>query len=439
MIWNREQETLPRKKLEELQLERLQRQVRLVYEKVPFYRQAMEVRGVRPEHIRKLADITLLPFTTKKDFRDNYPTGLMAAPRDEIVRLHASSGTTGHPVVAAYTKGDVETWTELMARVFTAGGLRKGDTMQNAHGYGLFTGGLGFHYGAERVGATVVPSSVGNTKRQIMLIQDLGVTALGCTPSYALIIAETAAEMGVDLRRSKLRLGFHGAEPWSNQMRQEIESKLGISATDVYGLTEVLGPGVAAECTEKDGLHLAEDHFLAEIVDPDTGEPLPYGKQGELVLTTLTKEGMPLLRFRTRDITWLNREPCRCGRTLARMAKVRGRTDDMLIIRGVNVFPSQIESVLLAVEGVEPHYLIVVDRQRHLDDLEVWVEVPAKLFTDELAALETLEQKIRAELESVLGLSSRVRLVEPGTIERSEGKAKRVIDRRQMQPPGGLN
>jgi phenylacetate-CoA ligase len=247
-----------------------------------------------------------------------------------------------------------------------------------------------------------------------------------------LIIAETAAEMGVDLRRSKLRLGFHGAEPWSNQMRQEIESKLGISATDVYGLTEVLGPGVAAECTEKDGLHLAEDHFLAEIVDPDTGEPLPYGKQGELVLTTLTKEGMPLLRFRTRDITWLNREPCRCGRTLARMAKVRGRTDDMLIIRGVNVFPSQIESVLLAVEGVEPHYLIVVDRQRHLDDLEVWVEVPAKLFTDELAALETLEQKIRAELESVLGLSSRVRLVEPGTIERSEGKAKRVIDRRQM-------
>jgi len=432
MIWNREQETLPRKKLEELQLERLQRQVRLVYEKVPFYRQAMEVRGVRPEHIRKLADITLLPFTTKKDFRDNYPTGLMAAPRDEIVRLHASSGTTGHPVVAAYTKGDVETWTELMARVFTAGGLRKGDTMQNAHGYGLFTGGLGFHYGAERVGATVVPSSVGNTKRQIMLIQDLGVTALGCTPSYALIIAETAAEMGVDLRRSKLRLGFHGAEPWSKQMRQEIESKLGISATDVYGLTEVLGPGVAAECTEKDGLHLAEDHFLAEIVDPDTGEPLPYGKQGELVLTTLTKEGMPLLRFRTRDITWLNREPCRCGRTLARMAKVRGRTDDMLIIRGVNVFPSQIESVLLAVEGVEPHYLIVVDRQRHLDDLEVWVEVPAKLFTDELAALETLEQKIRAELESVLGLSSRVRLVEPGTIERSEGKAKRVIDRRQM-------
>lgn len=431
MIWDREQETLPRRQLEQLQLERLQHQVGLVYGKVPSYRQAMEERGVRPEHIQRLADLTLLPFTTKKDFRDNYPVGLMAAPRDQIVRMHASSGTTGRPVIAAYTKGDVEAWAELMARVLTAGGLLKGDTIQNAHGYGLFTGGLGFHHGAEKVGATVVPSSVGNTKRQVMLIQDLGVTALACTPSYALIIAETAAEMGVDLRRSGLRLGFHGAEPWSNQMRQEIESKLGSSATDVYGLTEVLGPGVAAECTEKDGLHLAEDHFLAEVVDPDSGEPLPCGSQGELVLTTLTKEAMPLLRFRTRDITRLNPEPCRCGRTLARMARVRGRTDDMLIIRGVNVFPSQIESVLLGIDGVEPHYLIVVDRHHHLDDLEVRVEVPQALFTDELAALEGLEQKIRAELESVLGLSSRVKLVEPGTLERSEGKARRVIDRRQ--------
>jgi len=432
MIWDREQETLPRRQLEQLQLERLQHLIALVYERMPFYRQAMEQRAVRPEHIKSLADLALLPFTTKKDFRDNYPTGLMAAPRDKIVRMHASSGTTGHPVVAAYTRGDIEAWAELMARVLTAGGLRRGDTLQNAHGYGLFTGGLGFHYGAEKIGAAVVPSSVGNTKRQVMLIQDLGVTALACTPSYALIIAETAADMGVDLRRSKLRLGFHGAEPWSNQMRDEIESKLGTSATDVYGLTEVLGPGVAAECTEKDGLHLAEDHFLAEIVDPDTGEPLPYGSQGELVLTTLAKEGMPLLRFRTRDITWLNPEPCRCGRTLARMARVRGRTDDMLIIRGVNVFPSQIENVLLGIEGVEPHYLIVVDRQRYLDDLEVWVEVPQALFSDELAALEGLERNIRAELESVLGLSSRVKLVEPGTIERSEGKARRVIDRRQM-------
>ena len=373
MIWNTKYETMPRKELEELQLERLKLQVARVYEKVPFYRQAFMERGINPSSIRSLADLARLPFTVKQDFRDNYPFGLLAAPMEQVVRLHASSGTTGKPVVAPYTAGDIDMWAEVMARTLSSAGMTKYDIMQNAYGYGLFTGGLGFHYGGERLGATVIPTAAGNTKRQIMLMEDLGTTVITCTPSYSLTIAETALEMGVDLKSSKLRLGVLGAEPWSEQMRQEIESKLPIQAIDVYGLTEMVGPGVSVECPHKCGMHIFEDHFLAEIIDPATEEQLPYGEAGELVLTTLTKEALPIIRFRTKDITSLNAEPCKCGRTLVRMSKITGRTDDMLIIRGVNVFPSQIESVLLEVEGVEPHYIIVVDRKRHMDTLEIQV------------------------------------------------------------------
>ncbi|MCL5025483.1 MAG: phenylacetate--CoA ligase [Chloroflexi bacterium] len=432
MIWDTVHETMPRPELEKLQLERLQAKVRQVYQKVPFYRQALQEKNLGPESIRSLADLARIPFTSKQDFRDNYPFGLLAVPREEVVRIHASSGTTGKPVVVGYTRTDVEIWAEVMARTLAMGGVTHDDVIQNCYGYGLFTGGLGIHYGAERLGATVIPASVGNTKRQLMLMADLNTTVLTCTPSYSLIIAENAAEMGIDLRDTSLRVGFFGAEPWTYAMREEIEQKLGILALDIYGLTEIIGPGVAQECPHKQGMHIFEDHFLAEVIDPQTGEPLPYGEEGELVFTTLTKEALPVLRFRTRDITSLNPDPCPCGRTTVRMQKVRGRTDDMLIIRGVNVFPSQIETVLLQVEGVEPQYLIIVDRQHHLDDLEIWLEVSPEVFSDEMRGLERLEQQVRRELESVLGISARVKLVEPRSIERTEGKAKRVIDRRLM-------
>jgi len=432
MIWNPKYETMPRKDLERLQLERLKAQVARLNEKVPFYRQAFLEKGVTPASIRSLADLAKLPFTAKADFRDNYPFGLLAVPLDEVVRIHASSGTTGKPVVAPYTSGDIEMWTEVMARTLTSAGVSKKDVMQNAYGYGLFTGGLGFHYGGERVGATVIPSSAGNTKRQLMLMQDLGTTVITCTPNYALIIAETALEIGLDPRSTRLRLGVLGAEPWSERMRAEIEAKLPIKAIDIYGLTEIVGPGVSVECPHQCGMHIFEDHFLAEVVDPQTGEQLSYGKKGELVLTTLTKEALPVIRFRTKDITSLDPEPCKCGRTLVRMSKITGRTDDMLIIRGVNVFPSQIESVLLEVEGVEPHYVIIVDRERHLDELEVWVEVSEAVFSDEMRKLESLEKRVRAEMESVLGISPRIKLVEPKSLARTEGKAKRVIDRREL-------
>ena len=432
MIWNEKYECMPRSELAKLQVERLQKRLREVYEKVPFYRQAMKERGVSPESVKSFADVARLPFTTKSDFRDNYPFGLLAVPLDQVVRLHASSGTTGKPIVAAYTQNDIGTWAEVMARTLAAGGTTKDDIVQNAYGYGLFTGGLGIHYGAERLGATVIPSSVGNTKRQIMLIQDLGATVLTCTPSYALVIAETASEMGVDPRSTKLRVGFFGAEPWSERMRAEIEEKLGVQAIDLYGLTEIIGPGVASECEHKCGMHIFEDHFLAETVDPNTGEALPFGERGELVLTTLSKEAMPVVRYRTRDIAVLNPERCACGRTVVRMSKVTGRTDDMLIVRGVNVFPSQIESVLLQVEGVEPQYVIIVDRQRNLDDMEIWVEVSEEIFTDDMRGLERLTESVRNALESVLGIAARVKLVEPKSIQRSEGKAKRVIDRRDL-------
>lgn len=432
MIWNAKYETMPRKELEELQLERLKWQVARVYDKIPFYQQAFMKLGITPTSIRSLADLARLPFTVKQDFRDNYPFGLLAVPMEQVVRLHASSGTTGKPVIAPYTAADIDMWAEVMARTLSCAGMTKNDVMQNAYGYGLFTGGLGFHYGGERLGATVIPTAAGNTKRQIMLMEDLGTTVITCTPSYSLTIAETALEMGVDLKSSKLRLGVLGAEPWSEQMRQEIESKLPIQAIDVYGLTEMVGPGVSVECPHKCGMHIFEDHFFAEIIDPATGEQLPYGEKGEMVLTTLTKEALPIIRFRTKDITSLNPEPCKCGRTLVRMSKITGRTDDMLIIRGVNVFPSQIESVLLEVEGVEPHYVIVVDRKRHMDTLEIQVEVSEEVFSDEARKMEALEKRLKEELESILSISAVIKLVEPKSIIRTEGKAKRVIDRREL-------
>ncbi|MCJ7521416.1 MAG: phenylacetate--CoA ligase, partial [Dehalococcoidia bacterium] len=415
MIRDPEHEKMPRKDLEQLQLERLQAKVRVVYEKVPFYRQAFKEKGVTPDDIQTLSDLTKLPFTSKLDFRDNYPFGLMAVPHDQVVRIHSSSGTTGKPIIAPYTQGDIDTWAEIMARTLAAGGATKDDVIQNAYGYGLFTGGLGFHYGAERLGASVIPTSGGNTKRQILLLQDLETTVITCTPSYALILDETAKDMGIDLRDTKLRLGFMGAEPWSEQMRGDIEERLGILAINIYGLTEIIGPGVSVECPYKCGMHIAEDHFLVEVINPETGEQLPYGEEGELVITTLTKEAQPVIRFRTKDIVSLNPEPCDCGRTLVRMSRVTGRSDDMLIVRGVNVFPSQIESVLLAIEGVEPHYLIVVDRQHVFksDELEIWVEVSEEVFSDEMLKMENLEQRLREEMDSVLGISAHIKLVEP--------------------------
>lgn len=434
MIRDPEHEKMPREDLEKLQLERLQARVRVVYEKVPFYRQALKEKGVTPDDIQTLSDLTKLPFTSKLDFRDNYPFGLMAVPHDQVVRIHSSSGTTGKPIIAPYTQGDIDTWSEIMARTLAAGGATKDDVIQNAYGYGLFTGGLGFHYGAERLGASVIPTSGGNTKRQILLLQDLETTVITCTPSYALILDETAKDMGIDLRDTKLRLGFMGAEPWSEQMRGDIEERLGILAINIYGLTEIIGPGVSVECPYKCGMHIAEDHFLVEVINPETGEQLPYGEEGEMVMTTLTKEAQPVIRFRTKDIVSLNPEPCDCGRTLVRMSRVTGRSDDMLIVRGVNVFPSQIESVLLAIEGVEPHYMIVVDRQHVFksDELEIWVEVSEEVFSDEMQKMEKLEQRLREEMDSVLGISAHIKLVEPKTIARTEGKAKRVVDRSEL-------
>jgi phenylacetate-CoA ligase len=433
MIWNEKYECMSRKELEELQLNRLKAIVQKVYDRVPFYKESFDKSGVKPSNIKSIGDIKKLPFISKKDLRDNYPFKLFAEPMDNIIRIHSSSGTTGKPVVAGYTKNDIEMWAELMARSLMCAGATPKDIIQNAYGYGLFTGGLGIHYGAERMGATVIPASGGNTKRQIMMLQDFGTTVLTCTPSYSLYIAEVAEEMGIDIKQLPLRIGVFGAEPWSDNMRNEIESKLNIDAMDIYGLTEVIGPGVSNECEQKNGLHIFEDHFIAEIIDPDTGEQLPYGETGELVFTSLTKEAFPVIRFRTRDITSLNPEPCKCGRTIARMHRVSGRTDDMLIIRGVNVFPSQIESILMQVEGVEPHYEIVVERKGTLDEIELRVEVTEKLFSDEIRKLEAVQRKIQNEIESVIGISIKVTLVEPKTIERSEGKAKRVKDLRPKE------
>jgi phenylacetate-CoA ligase len=431
MLWNDEFETLPREALESLQLKRLKQTLQRVYATVPFYRESFCKAGVSPDLVRSLDDLRRLPFTLKQDMRDNYPYGLFAVPLDQIVRIHASSGTTGKPTVVGYTRRDIETWAELMARSFVAAGAHRGDVIHNAYGYGLFTGGLGAHYGAEKLGASVIPMSGGNTRKQIMIMQDFGSTVLTCTPSYSLYLAEAAAEEGIDIREFKLRVGIFGAEPWSDSMRQEIEQKLNIKAIDIYGLSEILGPGVAIECIEaQKGLHIWEDHFIPEIINPDTGEVLPHGDHGELVITTITKEGIPMIRYRTRDITRIIEEPCVCGRTHLRLARMSGRSDDMLIIRGVNVFPSQIESVLMTVEGVEPHYQLLVDREDNLDTLEVQVEVNEKTFSDEIKVMQDLAGRIRREIKDLLGITCRVRLVEPKSIARSEGKAKRVLDRR---------
>ncbi|MGE4545442.1 MAG: phenylacetate--CoA ligase family protein [Pedobacter sp.] len=431
MYWNEEFETLPREAIEALQLKRLQHAVERVYATVPFYREAFQKAGVTPDKIKSLSDLQRLPFTLKQDMRDNYPYGLFAVPMERIVRIHASSGTTGKPTVVGYTRRDIEIWSELMARSFGAAGVGRGDVIHNAYGYGLFTGGLGAHYGAEKLGAAVIPMSGGNSKKQIMIMQDFGSTVLTCTPSYSLYLAEVAAEQGVDIKSCALRVGIMGAEPWSESIRAEIEEKLNIKAIDIYGLSEILGPGVAIECIEEQhGLHIWEDHFIAEIINPDTGEVLPAGEQGELVITTITKEGIPMIRYRTRDITRLITEPCRCGRTHRRLERMSGRTDDMLIIRGVNVFPSQIESVLMKIEGVEPHYQLIIDREENLDSLEVQVEVNEDTFSDTVKTLQDLAARIRKEIKELLGITCKVRLVEPKTIARSEGKAQRVIDQR---------
>ncbi len=422
---------MEREQLVKLQSERLVETVRRVYHNVPYYRNLMQERGLVPEDIKGIEDLPKLPFTTKEDLRNNYPYGLFAVPMSEIIRIHASSGTTGKPTVVGYTRQDIITWSELMARTLTCGGATKDSVIQVAYGYGLFTGGLGVHYGAERLGASVIPISGGNTKRQVMLMKDFGTTVLACTPSYALHIAETMEEMGIDRKELKLKNGIFGAEPWSEALRKEIETKLEITAIDIYGLSEVIGPGVASECLYKQGLHIFEDHFIPDIIDPNTGEVLPEGEEGELVFTTITKEGLPVIRYRTRDITSLNYEPCPCGRTHVRMSKIVGRTDDMLIIRGVNVFPSQIESILIDIGQTEPHYLLIVDRINNLDTLEVWVEVSEKLFSDEVRKLEQLRKRISHEILNVLGINARVKLVEPKTIQRSEGKVRRVIDKRK--------
>lgn len=433
MIWNEKFECMPRNELKELQLERLRETVENVFFNVPHYRKLMQFAGVEPKDIKTLQDINKLPFTVKTDLRDNYPYGMFAVPLSEIVRIHSSSGTTGKPTVVGYTRNDINNWAELMARSLASGGASKNDVIHNAYGYGLFTGGLGVHHGAERLGASVIPISGGNTKRQVMIMRDFGSTVLTCTPSYALVIGEALEEMGLTSQDIFLKYGVFGAEPWSENMRLEIEKKLGISAVDIYGLSEVLGPGVAIECQCKNGLHIQEDHFIVEIIDPDTGEVVPEGEKGELVFTSLTKEGFPIIRYRTRDISSISTEPCPCGRTSVRMSRVSGRTDDMLIIRGVNVFPSQVESILLDIGQTEPHYLLVVDRFNNLDLLTVKVEVSASVFeSGSVRRLEQLEEEIAQALASGLGLSVNVQLVEPKSLDRSEGKAKRVIDNRKI-------
>ncbi len=432
MIWNRQYETLSRGELARLQGERLGELVSRLYQRVPFYRRRMEERGVKPADITGIADIEKLPFLTKDDMREVYPLQLLAVGMEDIVEVHTSSGTTGKPVVDAYTANDIGIWAESMARTLAMGDTSRSDVVHNAYGYGLFTGGLGVHYGSRLIGAAVIPISGGNTIRQLAILRDFHGTVLTCTPSYGLHLAEAAREQGLDPTQFSLRVGLFGAEPWSEGMRRELESKLRVKALDIYGLTEVIGPGVAAECEAQDGLHVAEDLFYPEVIDPLTGRVLPDGSKGELVLTTLTKEGTPMLRYRTRDITYLERSPCSCGRTSVRMHRLLGRTDDMLIIRGVNVFPSQIEEVLLQLDGVEPHYQLLVQREGGLDSLEVQVEMNERLFSDEIKVLEREEQGIAEALFAALNVQTRVKLVEPKSIPRSEGKAQRVIDKRRL-------
>jgi phenylacetate-CoA ligase len=433
MIFNPEYESMDPAARKSLQFARLKNLVEKLYGNVAFYRQKMDATGVKPRDIQKMEDIELLPFTTKDDLRETFPYGLLASPKSMIEEIHMSSGTTGVPVVDAYTHKDIEIWGEAMARTMAGAGCTRDDTVQNCYGYGLFTGGPGAHYGARVLGANVLPMSSGNTARQLQVMQAFGSTCLTCTPSYALYMAEEAAEAGIDLRKLPLSKGCFGAEPWSENMRKEIESRYGMKAYDIYGLTEIIGPGVAFECEAQDGLHVNEDLFYPEIIDPVTGKQVPSGEKGELVFTTLTKEGTPLIRYRTRDITYFMNTPCPCGRTTVRMHRLFGRTDDMLIIRGVNVFPSQIEQALFEIEGTEPQYLIVVDRgATHLDELELQVEVKQDLLSDETKGLEALRKRIADVMKSKLQIAVKVKLVEPKTIERSIGKAKRVIDKRSI-------
>ena len=423
---------LPVPQLHDLQLRRVRAIVKRSYDRVVLFRKRLDERGLRPEHIKSLDDVAKLPFTVKADLRDTYPFGLFASPMRDIVRLHASSGTTGKPIVVAYTQEDINVWSSVMMRSFAACGLHEGDVIQNAYGYGLFTGGLGAHYGAEALGATVIPISGGNTDRQIMVMKDFGVTAICCTPSYFIHLIERAGEMGIVMKQLPLRAGVFGAEPWTDGMRRHIEANSNVKAYDIYGLTEIIGPGVGIECRHQAGLHIFEDHFYMEVVDPKTDDVLPDGAEGELVLTTLSKQAMPIIRYRTHDITAITPEPCACGRTIRRIRRISRRSDDMFIIRGVNVFPSQIETALLAVEGTLPHYQIVLTRTKGLDDMEVQVEVTPDVFSDRISTLETLQKKLSTTIERVINIRAAVRLVEPHTIPRSEGKAKRVIDQRKM-------
>lgn len=432
MIWNPNKECMPREQMRELQGKRLCKLVQYVYHNVPFYRHKMQEMDLTPDDIREIEDITKLPFTTKQDLRDNYPYGLMAAPLSEVVRVHASSGTTGNPTIVGYTRRDLSIWSEVMSRCLSAYGVTREDTFSVSYGYGLFTGGLGAHYGVENLGATVIPASTGNTEKHVRLIRDLHITGIACTPSYALYLAEVVERMGIRKEELGLRIGAFGAEPWTENMRQEIQSRLGLKGYNIYGLSEIMGPGVSYECQEQYGSHINEDHFYPEIIDPVTCQNLPYGTQGELVFTTLTKEGMPLLRYRTKDLTSLIADPCPCGRTSVRMTPIMGRSDDMLIIRGINVFPSQVESVILGMKEFEPQYLLVVDRKNNLDTLEVQVEVRRDFFSDDIGSILRLKKTLSDRLKSVLSISAEVKLVEPNSIARSQGKSKRVIDNRVL-------
>ena len=432
MIWNKNKECMSRDEMHHLQGKRLEKLVALVYRNVPFYREKMQAMDLTPADIHSIDDITKLPFTTKQDLRDNYPYGLQAAAPSEIVRVHASSGTTGNPTIVGYTRRDLEVWSEGMARALTAFGVRRGDTFSVSYGYGLFTGGLGAHYGVEKLGAAVVPASTGNTEKHLKLIQDLGVSGIACTPSYALYLAETMERLGMKKENLKLRIGAFGAEPWTESMRQEIQERLGLKGYNLYGLSEVCGPGVSYECEAQNGSHICEDHFYPEIINPETLEPLPLGQSGELVFTTLTKEGMPLLRYRTRDLCTLMGGTCSCGRTAVRMGPVMGRSDDMLIIRGINVFPSQVESVILSMPQFEPRYMLVVDRKNNLDTMQVQVEVRKDYFNDEIGQMMAIRKALADKLKSVISIKADVKLMEPGSIERSQGKSKRVIDLRKL-------
>ena len=431
-IFNPQMECMNREELRELQSKRLRETVKLEYENVALYRARMDAKGVKPEDIKTIDDLRLLPFIEKTDLRDEFPFGLLAAPKSEIVRIHGSSGTSGKPIVSGYTQNDVDVWTEMVARAIAAAGGGKDDIVQVAYGYGLFTGGLGAHQGASKVGAMVVPMSSGNTQRQILMMKELGATMLCCTPSYATFLGESIREMGIKPEEMKLKSGCFGAEPWSEEMRANLEELLGIDACDIYGLTEIAGPGVAFECLGKHGMHVSEDNVIVEIIDPATGEPLPYGESGELVFTTITKTGMPMIRYRTRDICRLNAAPCECGRTHVRMERITGRTDDMLVISGVNVFPGQIESVLVGLDGVSPHYMLIVNRVKSQDKLEVQVELTEEMFSDTVAEIEKLRDGIKDRIKSVVGISAKIQLVPPKSIPRSEGKAKRVIDKRNI-------